>query len=370
MQGTAHPLFEYRIAGHPDVLLPGNPLLKKQLPADRHAGAASTAPVTLAAYFSAIHAFLAPRISLLQPDKASPVRIVMVKHGAFYHPAYIEVKKNGIWQRSHGVNVAVSPQGCEIMAREFSLLSAFQDRCSHTPHVFDMDTVKTPDGTDIALFLVEWLADHHEFHLTDAGPENDTFVVWTPEGDRFLSAPDIRMAVYHQTAEILTDLYDPRTTAHVFPWHHAAGDFVLAHTGDQVDVRLISVRQYAPMITPPPGDDLLLQLEAMWLFLIQMSIRMRLDRIDGIGDVAWADTAAVTGTVRGWEAALNRYPIHPEAGVPPGDLIRPYIHTRSDDDWAEAARRFVQTTPEAAPEHPVIKKHLSAHIFCLRETLA
>ena len=60
--------------------------------------------------------------------------------------------------------------------------------------------------------------------------------------------------VYRQAAFILTLYYDVETFEQIFPWHHAAGDFVVKADEGAVDVRLVTARQYAPMIEP--NDDM------------------------------------------------------------------------------------------------------------------
>ena len=69
-------------------------------------------------------------------------------------------------------------------------------------------------------------------------------------------------------------------------------------------MKLITVRQYEPLVhfTQTKEHD---RLVAAIQFLLNLSLRMRLDRIDGVGEPAWLDAFAVQGAVAGFFAGLD-----------------------------------------------------------------
>ena len=68
---------------------------------------------------------------------------------------------------------------------------------------------------------------------------------------------------------------------------------------NNLDVRLITARQYLGMMEAEPETDLETRLEAALYFIANLTMHMRLDRLDGTGDLAWADAASVYPTLRG-----------------------------------------------------------------------
>jgi len=100
-------------------------------------------------------------------------------------------------------------------------------------------------------------------------------------GHCFLS-PGESGLIYHQASSILTCFYDVETFEEIFPWHHAAGDFVARRANGEMDLKLVAARQYAARVGFPedsPQDRIM----ALVMFLTNLTVRMRLDRIDGVG---------------------------------------------------------------------------------------
>ena len=78
-----------------------------------------------------------------------------------------------------------------------------------------------------------------------------------------------------------------------------------------MEMKLITVRQYAAMfenkITKNNTDsDIYLMLEAMLVFFLNLSIRNRIDRLDGVGEIVWSDNISVEGTLRGFLKGLSQ----------------------------------------------------------------
>lgn len=92
----------------------------------------------------------------------------------------------------------------------------------------------------------------------------------------------------------------------IFPWHHAAGDFVVRFRDPGLDVRLVTVRDFRPMFDAGATEAPRWFLEALLLFFLNLTIRMRLDRLDGVGDLVWADQWVLLAAIEGFFQGLVR----------------------------------------------------------------
>jgi len=169
-------------------------------------------------------------------------------------------------------------------------------------------------------------------------------------------------AVYQEAAKILTCYYNPETFEQIFPWYHAAGDFILKLQDDTIDMKLITVRQYGPMIQNEK-IDLQDMLEAMLVFLLNLTIWTRLDRIDGVSGLVWADDRAIEGTISGFFKGLQQKAATESLMEPLSVCFREYLSSLSESDLHDLSVALVNTYPSKAPELPLIKKHLKHHIF-------
>ena len=114
------------------------------------------------------------------------------------------------------------------------------------------------------------------------------------------------------------------------------------------------MRQYGALLENPDKDDITL-LEAMLFFLVNLSIRTRLDRLDGVGEVVWSGLAAVEGTVQGFMDGLS-------AKVPRWDLrFKEFFASVSLLELREICEAVVDSYHPLAPELPVVRDHLAVH---------
>ncbi|MEW6571505.1 MAG: hypothetical protein AB1390_10075 [Nitrospirota bacterium] len=74
--------------------------------------------------------------------------------------------------------------------------------------------------------------------------------------------------------------------------------------GGGIDVRLTTARRYEPFIDFTEKDTLNPVL-ALCYYLLDLTIRMRLDKLDGIEEVVWADDNCVEATITGFFEALK-----------------------------------------------------------------
>jgi hypothetical protein len=93
-----------------------------------------------------------------------------------------------------------------------------------------------------------------------------------------------------------------------------------------------------------------------------MAIKMRIDRLDGVGGIVWSDDLALKGILKGFFEALA---IKTEISVftePLNDCFRQHLLSCRRADFFDLNHAIVQTYPPLAPEIPVIRQHLEQHI--------
>lgn len=300
------------------------------------------------------------------------IRIYAEKHGSDYHPARIDVIVAGGTVATFVMNVAVTERGRERLSREFDVLKRLnrKDAATGTPFLpvaYFRDETRAPRRADdspgndtpfMVMFLADWFQGYHEFHLSVEKRAGHPLglVVWnTDRGTRFLSETQTA-GTYAQIARILTGYYDTRSFQQIFPWHHAAGDFVVRIRPEVSEVRLVTARQYAPMVEGASVFDALL------FFLLNLSLRTRLDRLDGVGDVAWAADGCVAATLSGFLEGLTL----DRADVK--DFIS-YVKETGQAGLQERFAALVEACSADAPDIPVIRKNLNRHITVFHEAI-
>lgn len=300
---------------------------------------ASSSAITHADYFRAVRSYLTgtgrPHIQQAlrahlprqeAPFEPEHIDIILEKHGEFYHPARIAITIGGV-VISLVLNVAVTPAGGEWMASEMAALNRVTDRLPSgcVPTVYGHAVVPRSDDGALSMFLADWFDGFHEFHLAiDPHNGGQGMVVWDTDAAPFFLAAHQQAEVYRQAAFLLTRAYDPDTTEQIYPWHHASGDFVLRVRGASLALRLITVRQYAPTLAADSQalDDGA-RLMALLVFFLNLTLRNRLDRLDGTGEAAWADPLSVAATLQGFMEAL------------PADLAAAFMGLLRSYDTAE-----------------------------------
>ena len=154
------------------------------------------------------------------------------------------------------------------------------------------------------MVLGEWLAGYHEWHASDDPGSGDRKIhLWDYEnGYRFLSDVE-SYELLLQAATILTCYYDQASFRQIYPWHHGAGDFVAKAEPDAISVKLITARQYEPLVQFDQAEEAD-RLVATIQFLLNLALRMRLDRLDGVGEPVWLEAFAVHSAIDGFFAGL------------------------------------------------------------------
>ena len=370
---------QFTVAGRAGKVDAAHPIWKEALPISvRHppADAGPTGGVTYGDYFEAVRYYLshqgaghlhAALSTLASPYPVAPkaIDVILEKHGEFYHPARIRVRTPDKTY-TLALNVAITPAGVECMQNEIGALHRVAPRlpAGALPRVYGWSHVEPPSGCGCGIFLADWFADHHEFHLSvDPRDGVQKMIVWETGREPYFLDPGLTAAVHRQTAYLLTRAYDPMATTQIYPWHHASGDFILQLQDADVDLKLITVRQYAPTIMGG-GDGRSLDAEsrlmAAMVFFANLTLRNRIDRLDGTGELAWADDAAVAATVAGFKGAMAESPL-PDLE----NLLQSY----DTDDWRMLLGAVASQYRLMPAEEALLGRHLADHAVCLQSAV-
>ena len=334
-----------------------------------------SACITTGEYFTAASSFLSrndfePVLSAIQslyqvnahPGYLEAIRIYLVKHGKFYHPSRIEVEFPGK-KFLFALTVAVSEEGNALIEKELQLLRRLGEAhpCGFLPRVLSYAEVPVQKKFCIRMFLGEWFEGFNEFHLSQKPDDKGLgILVWDDSGNYFLDDRQT-LRMYAQASKILTRYYDPISSEQIFSWHHAAGDFILKPGKETVDLKLITVRNYMPLIQGPVKDAGTI-LDGLLMFFLILSLRMRLDRLDGTGEYAWAGDPAVNGTVSGFAEGLRD---QAESDLIPMDLVKGiyrYVASFSFSGLLEWATSSMAHFHPDGPEIALIKFNLFEHV--------
>jgi len=351
--------------------------LDEYIPLTRFFADQVTGPrITYREYLASVQSFVLKHWELLTkilsargfPALMESVDIVAEKHGSEYHPARIEVRARGA-RACFAVNVAVSDRGRTRLEHEFTTAKLLHERFRTDllpePYCLGPELIehKGKHHVDALMVLAEWFDGYHEFHLSPNEREgSNRIALWHPDsGHRFLSTGESGM-IYRKAASILTYFYDVETFEEVFPWHHAAGDFVAKRTKEDVEVKLVAARQYAARLGFAEGSPQD-RITALVMFLINLTVRMRLDRIDGVGEVVWAEDSCVDHSIRGFLEAIN---LKVADGNCDRAMWKEFLGTLksfSPVELAQIFRTVVDSYHNAAPDLPVVEKNLADHVF-------
>jgi len=292
------------------------------------------------------------------------------KHGAMYHISSIDViTANDL--NKFVVTAALSETGKLYLENDFHWLNYLNNKFAfpYLPHVYHKGEMKyrTPQGANdtMLLSLGEWLEGYHEFHLSlDSKDQGQKIIVWDYDnGYRYLSGRQ-SYKLYRLASKILTLYYDKDTFHQISLWHHAAGDFIVRIEDENIDLKLITVRRYEPMISLATNEESD-KIAALLHFFLHLSIRMRIDRLDGVGDVAWADNFCLDAVMKGFYEALE---IKEKTGRPASIDKKEFLSSLkrfTRDDWKDMAHATLQTCLQPEADIPIIMRNLDKHVEIL-----
>jgi len=383
------PIFRYFISPEEPAIQEEDEIWRKPLPLGRSSFTGTVAErdnisVSYGEYFCAVRKFLGnqdcrPLIDAI--NRQSPCKmdcgdlqeidIFLEKHGEYYHPARVEVRLDHR-HLAFVVNVAISEAGKACSENDYNNIKKLNDGLPYSflPTVYHQGKVAVgANPLKMSLFLGQWLKGYHEFHLSrKPGASSNQMVVWDPAKGAMYLAADQLLSVYRQAAMILTAYYNLVTFEQIFSWHHAAGDFVVKQENGRMDVKLVTVRKYAPLFAGVEADTETI-FQTLLLFLLNMSIRMRLDRRDGVGQIVWAGTQTVQGTLLGFLDGLAlqaRYQLLPEQLV---QYAREYIKALPKTDLCDLLTAIIGRFHPQMPELNLIRNQLSSHATAINNAI-
>uniref|UniRef100_A0A7C4AQ90 Uncharacterized protein n=1 Tax=Desulfomonile tiedjei TaxID=2358 RepID=A0A7C4AQ90_9BACT len=381
----ARPAFSYMSETPAGPIECDGKFLRSTIPTNRsNYGEPAKPSLSFHEYFLAIETWLSQNLDNVsdavqemrgrEASQIDVIKIVAEKHGSDYHPARVIIGRDET-AVSLAVNVAVTQRGRDRMESEYSALAylarTFPRR--FIPRVFFSGTqcvgADPATGHQVSLFAAEWYEGFHEFHLDSSAPDPEaTATLWDPLSWGAQLDQEELSEIYRQAAYILTYYYNVSNCCEIFPWHHAAGDFVVKRAQNRIDVRLITVRQYAPRIELSDNSPDKQAIAAL-MFLVNLTLRTRLDRSQGTGDIVWGPERSVNDTLRGFAEALQDQ-------VEEGRLthtrfleIMSFLRQLAPAELAEAFLAALASYDPRAPDIPVIKQNLDVHIFSVFKAL-
>lgn len=304
-------------------------------------------------------------------DDLLNIDLCLDKHGAFYHPVKLTVALKNKARCRFVLNGAVSERGLGLVENEALLLKQLgqQNPFNLLPAVYGSGFIETAKGL-MGFFMGQWLEGYKEFHVTRQ-QGNDQVVIWDSDGTCTYYPMENAFPIYGRAARILTTLYALETAEQVFPWHHAAGDFIVKAENGKFDVRLITVRGYENLtdFEPEPGNPAAHILPSLMFFFIQLTLRMRVDRLDGVGDYVLVDEAVLPEICNGFFEALE---IKADTRNGLGDLKKSVVHFLNQfglEDWVKIAENLIESFPSHADETRLLTENLTAHCTILKTIL-
>ncbi len=305
------------------------------------------------------------------PGPVQALKISLVKHGACYHPLKITAI-TGSQTVALVLNGAVRDPGLTLIETEHRLLAglAHQVVPAWIPRVFGTKTFLTKKGP-IGFFLGQWFDGFCEFHITRTA-EGNQVAIWKDDGTHEPISWHRAVKIYEQIAYVLTAYYEMDTGIEIFPWHHAAGDFV---TNPQGDVRLITVRGMGLLTETAPdiSDASARQLVCLLFFFLNLTLCMRLDRLDGTGSLVWLPDRVLDAAMKGMLRSLTDHELK-RTSVPVPERVTArfltFVNRFDSGQLHEMMTHLLEDRHFSALEVQLIRKHLDAHCDQIQKTVS
>ncbi len=382
--------YEYYIPGKEGPVEPGSSLWETPLSGEKNAQSSkdylkdsSQKSITIGQYFNSASTFLSRedycflKIGVadclktkIEKAQIRGISISLEKHGAFYHPIKVSVHLMNLPTAHFVLNGAVSQQGLLLVENEYQLLRnlSIEYGVSKIPKVFGSGVQKV-DGHIGGFFIGQWFEGFQEFHVTNT-PKGKKIILWgSDKKDTILSFPKAAR-IYEKISTILTQFYNIETFEQIFPWHHAAGDFIVQPVGDDFDVKLITVRGYANLseFDETGQTNQAFILPALLFFFLNLSLRMQIDRIDGTGEVEFLGDEVLKATIKGFLEALDDKTTQYDLG----DLrsgFTSFFKQFDIDQIVAICERIIESYNQNASELSVIKRKIFHHCKSVCENL-
>jgi len=322
-------------------------------------------------YFESIERFILN--NALFTDPIDQILIRSEKHGSLYHVASVEITGHGA-RKKFAVSTAFSETRRKLLLHEHETMKYLNKQFSYRylPEVYRASETlcSNANGSEsVVMSVAEWLEGFHEWHLTADQEGKQAVLVWDMEkGNRTASIEEGR-SIFREASRILTLYYDPKTYRQIYPWHHAAGDFVVRSAGNMPEVKLTTARNYLPLIFFPEkaGPN---PVTALVAFLLNMTVQMRLDKVGGVGEPIWAQEEFVTPSLEGFFSALQTIKAERRYDLGNGPDVRSFLKKFSPGELHRLYAPLMDSYREEKPtDFPVIAKNLEGHITTLWQSL-
>lgn len=308
----------------------------------------------------------------ISPAEIKRVDLISEKHGTLYQVARLNADLDkGAY--SLAVNVATYPEQHAFLENEFHLLQHLCDKFYPaflpTPYLKGEALYRDErlGCMDLQFFVAEWFEDFHEFHLTTQPKEAHPVIqVWNADSTDSVLTREQTRSLYRCAAAILTTYLDERSFEQIYPWHHAAGDFVVRVEQGAIDLRLVTVRDYRCLLAPGPGCENILA--AILHFFLNATMRLRLDRLDGTGALAWAGPDSLTGMTEGFlEAWAKKHRSTPH--LPSCHEILQVMGAFTREDWLSLVPHVIDDGLVEAGEGEFLRPRAREHVIALCRAL-
>jgi len=330
-------------------------------------------------YFAAIKKFI------LQKSGASIIRILervlrrdleisdlekitirYEKYGTLYQIASVEIIV-GADKVKFGASMALTSEAKAQMALEYEIIEKLNQMLNqdinYIPDMYlkSVIRVERKEITDtVVISLFEWFEDYHEWHVKkDDGGEH--IVIWDLQSGYRLATDKQVYDIIKHASKILTLYYNVQTYDQIFPWHNGAGDFVAKFEEDKADVRLITVRGYGPLVLSDERE-FIDPLKALVLFFLSITVKMRIDRDDGMGKHVWADSITPLPVIDGLLEGLR---VQESKGMCPPDsrnMVRHVLKGMELDEINTMLNSQLSIYSHIDPvDSQIIAEHLEQH---------
>ncbi len=343
--------------------------------------------LTLKDYFDAIRTFILqnegkPLENVLRQtpgavsclENIRKIQIRSEKHGVLYHLSSVAIFSQGPPVK-YSVSTAVSTKGKECLTHEFQILHRLHNHLKegYLPRPYYAGEVPChakESKETFSMMLSEWFEDYHEWHFSkDPNADGHKICIWDPlHGNRFASQEQA-FSILSRIARILTLYYEPETYRQIYPWHHAAGDFIVKTEKGSVAVKLTTARNYKSFMEAL-SKEAANPVIAILYFFLNLTIRIRLDRLEGVGEIYWAEDFSVSAAATGFFDAVNQMSI---TGRLPADHGKDLLLLLKSFDRDELKKLFesllVLYQQDDPMEFALIRRNLNSHVSLLHRTL-
>ncbi len=300
------------------------------------------------------------------------IDLVAEKRGADYFPASVRVRtgKDEIW---FVANVALTERGFSRIRQDYDLLKSLGSKSENKflPEVFFINTLQYTStsmaGSPILMFLGEWFRGYHEFHVANSVNKNQSvFSLWDTDNGYSEFPEPVALQLIERVSYILGYFFNLGTFQEIYPWHLAAGDFIAKLTPSP-DVKLITVRQYGSRVSFLDDSHKNLE-DALLIFLANLTIRARIDRIDGIGEFIWLPGQFVKSIVTGFLKSMVTKEQEKCRSYEFLKKIIKTLETRTIEHWSQLFIQTIESYDQSAPDFEIIKENLVDHVFDVYQT--